>query len=333
MMVQRKANKHGKAASHSPGGPAYGKSLSGYLHHSSGGRGLPNYARRRIEPVVGANLDHVRVHDDAAAQDAAQSLNARAFTQGSHIYLGSRQSVDDLALMAHESAHVVQQSPSDIQRKPLLDAPHGMIQKDDDDDSGFNFNLIPPSLLYRNSGFLFDANTSRAQLGYMRDGGGLLAGYQYGGEIFAQGRDQDGIFNPRFGINPSSGVASLGFTGSAGGLRYGMGYNTTGAFSASLGYGAPLLPMPNIFADQAMAAGSALPGLVTAIPSFLDDPMAAYSANSAGIDAVSTFGGTAGRLYSQQQQGQGALPFGAGLTLGYTPQLGFTGMLGVQGSF
>jgi hypothetical protein len=40
---------------------------------------------------------------------------ARAFTYGLHIYLGSQASASDLALMAHEITHVIQQ-----QGRPVL---------------------------------------------------------------------------------------------------------------------------------------------------------------------------------------------------------------------
>ena len=56
-----------------------------------------------------------------AARSTADSMGAKAFTQGSDISLGSGQSADDLGLMAHEAAHVVQQaggSGSVAQRDP-----------------------------------------------------------------------------------------------------------------------------------------------------------------------------------------------------------------------
>jgi hypothetical protein len=49
------------------------------------------------------------VHSDRAGQQAAAELNARAFTHGHDIWLGSQQSPEDLNLMAHEATHIVQQ--------------------------------------------------------------------------------------------------------------------------------------------------------------------------------------------------------------------------------
>lgn len=76
---------------------------------SSGGGSLPQHVESRIGSVLGVELGHVKVHDDQAAYDAAQSIRAKAFTCRNHIYLGKNQSVHDLRLMAHEAAHVVQQ--------------------------------------------------------------------------------------------------------------------------------------------------------------------------------------------------------------------------------
>lgn len=55
------------------------------------------------------DLGSVRVHSDAAAHDKAQSLSARAFTFGHHIFLGRGEHPADFALISHEAAHVVQQ--------------------------------------------------------------------------------------------------------------------------------------------------------------------------------------------------------------------------------
>jgi len=73
-----------------------------------GGLLLP-HIRAALEPVLDVPLDHVRVHIDPKAAEAAKGLGARAFAYGPHIFLGSGQSPSNLELMAHEVAHVVQQ--------------------------------------------------------------------------------------------------------------------------------------------------------------------------------------------------------------------------------
>jgi hypothetical protein len=63
-----------------------------------------------VEPVLGSDLRHVRVHTSPSARAQAAGLRARAFTHQSHIWLGPGESIDDTELMAHESAHVLQQA-------------------------------------------------------------------------------------------------------------------------------------------------------------------------------------------------------------------------------
>src|SRR5207248_7305098 len=69
----------------------------------------PSHVRDRIEPILDADLGDVRLHTGPAAWRSTSALQARAFTHGRHIWLGERESTDDVSLLAHESAHVVQQ--------------------------------------------------------------------------------------------------------------------------------------------------------------------------------------------------------------------------------
>ena len=75
----------------------------------SGGQSLPPSVQTPIESSLQVNLDSVRVHTDAGAQQAAANASARAFTYGRDIFLGRGERSTDLGLMAHEAAHVVQQ--------------------------------------------------------------------------------------------------------------------------------------------------------------------------------------------------------------------------------
>ncbi|HST48842.1 eCIS core domain-containing protein [Jatrophihabitans sp.] len=73
------------------------------------GRPLSGAQQRQAGHWFGTDLTDVRVHDDGAARDAAESIGARAYTVGKHIVFGA----GGLAgggnrLLAHELAHVVQ---------------------------------------------------------------------------------------------------------------------------------------------------------------------------------------------------------------------------------
>lgn len=70
---------------------------------------MPASTRTRLESTLGVSLGDVRVHADSSAANAAEAHAARAFTYGSHIFLGAGEQPTDLGLMGHEAAHVVQQ--------------------------------------------------------------------------------------------------------------------------------------------------------------------------------------------------------------------------------
>lgn len=80
------------------------------------GQPLPNRALARIEPRVGSNLDHVRVHTDGTAKESAEALRADAYTIGHHIVFGSGKYRPDTSsgqdLLAHEATHTLQTGTS-----------------------------------------------------------------------------------------------------------------------------------------------------------------------------------------------------------------------------
>lgn len=102
--------------------------------NNSVGSPLSTNVRAHVEPVLGTDLSHVRVHSDLASYQSAHALGAKAFTHQNHIWMGANQSPEDVGLMAHESAHVVQQSQ---RLGPKLAEPMGSIQLKPDDDVKF----------------------------------------------------------------------------------------------------------------------------------------------------------------------------------------------------
>jgi hypothetical protein len=65
--------------------------------------------RGMLERSFGVDLAPVRVHQGPQAAPLVDGAGARALTFGTHVVLGSRERATDLALMAHEVAHVLQQ--------------------------------------------------------------------------------------------------------------------------------------------------------------------------------------------------------------------------------
>jgi hypothetical protein len=78
------------------------------------GEPLPPAVKRTLEQRFHFPLSAVRVHSDAKAQAAVSRLGARAFTYGTHVFLGVREQPTDLTLMAHEVAHVIQQQGAPV---------------------------------------------------------------------------------------------------------------------------------------------------------------------------------------------------------------------------
>lgn len=71
-------------------------------------------AKSRMESAFGQTFSHVRIHTDSSAAGISQNLNASALTVGNHVAFASGQyapgTIFGDALLAHELAHVSQQS-------------------------------------------------------------------------------------------------------------------------------------------------------------------------------------------------------------------------------
>src|SRR5271169_253469 len=93
---------------------------------ASPGRPLDGDMLHLMESRLGHDFSRVRVHDDAAAASAAVSMGARAFTVGTDVAFSESlngASFEGRHLLAHELAHVVQQSSRGnsslfVQRQP-----------------------------------------------------------------------------------------------------------------------------------------------------------------------------------------------------------------------
>jgi hypothetical protein len=90
------------------------------------GKNLPDKQRGFFEERLGHDFGSVRVHTGPRAADAAQDLNAEAFTRGQNVYFGAGYYQPDTPagqrLMAHELAHTLQPRPGVIARQAVADA-------------------------------------------------------------------------------------------------------------------------------------------------------------------------------------------------------------------
>lgn len=86
------------------------RARSGGLHRLQGQAApLQPATRQRLEQGLGQPLSGVQVDQGPAAVRLVSAYQARALTYGDTIYLGAGESSDDIELMGHEAAHVLQQ--------------------------------------------------------------------------------------------------------------------------------------------------------------------------------------------------------------------------------
>jgi len=113
--VQRKAD--------GTGGGTYAPAI---VHEvlSSPGRPLDPATRAFFEPRFGHDLSKVRIHTDAHASQSARAVSALAYAIGSDVVMGSEQyspgTREGKQILAHELAHVIQQSADPAQTGPNL---------------------------------------------------------------------------------------------------------------------------------------------------------------------------------------------------------------------
>lgn len=92
-----------------------------------GGRDLESAHRAFFEPRFGQSFDGVRVHTGAEAAEAAEALDARAFTVGRDIFFGHGEyrpgSGEGRRLLAHELTHVAQQSGGSVGEQTIRRTP------------------------------------------------------------------------------------------------------------------------------------------------------------------------------------------------------------------
>lgn len=141
------------------------------------GAPLAAEVRQPIEESYRVDLSGVRVRNDAPADDAARQLSARALTAGSQIMLRGGERPDDLGLMAHEAAHVVQQ-----QNAPALqawsDAPRDSFEREAHHASAAVMQGQPFTVRQRTSGERVQRLGISDALDYFADKANIIPGFR-----------------------------------------------------------------------------------------------------------------------------------------------------------
>jgi Domain of unknown function (DUF4157) len=105
---------------------------------SSPGQSLDSTAREFMESGFGHDFSRVRVHTDARAAESARAVNAQAYTVGRDVVFGAGQYAPGThtgkSLLAHELAHVSQQSQADasVVARPAGGADYDALERDAD---------------------------------------------------------------------------------------------------------------------------------------------------------------------------------------------------------
>ncbi len=193
-----------------------------------------------------------------------------------------------------------------------------LIQRDGNgnEDDEWKFSPLPPSLSGPLGPLHLSADTSQAALGYQSGDLGARLGYQYGGNIFATGRM--GGLSSTLGVNPGTGALSL--SGAYDRFRFGASADLgSSTFGASLGYGSPLLPMPDRLRSTVLAGEAGARGTLGSLPGLPENPLGWYEAQQGNIGAATSAAGMLQGIAGQQGEGAN---FGAGLQLRYGPYAG-----------
>ena len=113
-VAARKADDAGEPAGIRPDGTAAPEVEAEIAARRGAGAPLDAGVRDRIGDGLGGELPDVRVHTDPVASSLARAVSARAFTVGSDVFFGDGEyrpgTTDGDALIAHETAHAIQQS-------------------------------------------------------------------------------------------------------------------------------------------------------------------------------------------------------------------------------
>ena len=127
----------GKLQSKARAGESPGSVDAGAIAAQLGpGRPIPDGVRGRMEDALDVDFAHVRIHTDGTTPRLAGELGARAFTVGHHVAFGADQfrpgdPAGD-ALLAHELAHVAQQTGGGTPGPMSADAPEALEREADD---------------------------------------------------------------------------------------------------------------------------------------------------------------------------------------------------------
>lgn len=216
-------------------------------------------------------------------------------------------------------------SVAPVQKKETEDG------KDKKDDKGVDVDIkiLPPKLQMSFWKFKLMADTGKTKLGFKHGDFGAGIGYKYGSAL-SLGVNK-GPFSGSASYKPGGSDFTLGAGYKQGAFNAGLSVNPLGkSGSLSLGYGAPLAPMPEPFTSAMQSGGDAATNMMMQGPMApFNDPLGYYNLNEENIEHISKAAKMAGDL---AKQGKG-IQFGAGARLSASQLSGISLTFGLQGHF
>lgn len=163
---------------------------------ASAGRPLDHATRSSMEPSFGADLSSVRIHTDAVAAAATDSVQAKACAVGRDIFFNSGrydpQSGEGKRLLAHELSHTVQQSGGSTGRL----SSSGLALHREPDDKKKKTDDVPPGAKPKSAAVTVPVPPS------------VLSGFQLTPPSLLQPQKTPSFFSPgQYSLGGASGTA------------------------------------------------------------------------------------------------------------------------------
>ncbi len=190
-----------------PGGDAGTEHIAASASQlESGGSALSPQTREFFESRMGRDLSAVRVHQGGASDALNDSISSRAFTFRNHVWLGRDETETPSFTMAHELAHVLQQTqPGEVKPK-VRRVPSEIISEtlyfgEDPNKATSTHDLVVADAVKKNAKLMGEVAVPNAQ----RDKGAVEDGFGYADLVLS---DPNKLWGLRFAPYTGTGTVS-----------------------------------------------------------------------------------------------------------------------------
>ncbi|MBD9596811.1 MULTISPECIES: DUF4157 domain-containing protein [unclassified Ensifer] len=190
-----------------PAGTEHIAASAGQLE--SGGSALSPQTRDFFESRMGRDLSDVRIHRGSASDALNDSISSLAFTYRNHVWLGRNEAEAPSFTMAHELAHVLQQTQPDEVQPKVRRVPSEIISETlyfgEDPQKTPTHDLVVADAVKKNAKLMGEVAVPNAQ----RDKGSVDDGFGYADLVISDPNKLWGLrFAPYTGIGSSTGTGT-----------------------------------------------------------------------------------------------------------------------------